>query len=71
SNLSALIGRNKLPRGPMTKEARRTLPLRWLLLAFSILFVLVYRASGGRLMNTLAGRFVLSIGLAGDPVKPF
>ena len=55
----------------MTKEARRTLPLRWLLLAFTILFVLVYRASGGRLMNTLAGRFVLSIGLAGDPVKPF
>jgi hypothetical protein len=54
----------------MTKEARRTLPLRWLLLAFTILFVLVYRASGGRLMNTLAGRFVLSIGLAGDPVKP-
>jgi hypothetical protein len=55
----------------MTKEARRTLPLRWLLLAFSILFVLVYRASGGRLMNTLAGRFVLPIGLADDPVKPF
>ena len=54
----------------MTKEARRTLPLRWLLLAFTILFVLVYRASGGRLMNTLAGRFVLPIGLAGDPVKP-
>jgi hypothetical protein len=49
----------------MKKGARRTAPPRWLLKAFTKLNVLVYRASGGRLMNTIAGRPICLVHMTG------
>jgi len=49
----------------MKKGARRTVPPRWLLKAFTKLNVLVYRASCGRLMNTIAGRPICLVHMTG------
>ena len=49
----------------MIKEVHRRVPPRWLLKAFTKLNVLVYRASGGRLMNTIAGQPICLVHMTG------